>query len=148
MKNIFEMMTIIDREKQDETKIRLGICLKIGDTETICPISGICDSYEAFEMEVVAVKNNLERVINMAKGIFSGSSLQETLELNEDMSPEKIWSILSSVDDEDLFVNSFNALDEEKRKEVAEYVLTHCNIFSGKASVFSARYKDDSGLMK
>ena len=148
MKNIFEMMTITDKEKQDETKIRLGICLKIGDTETICPISGICDSYEAFEMEVVAVKNNLERVINMAKGIFSGSSLQETLELNEDMSPEKIWSILSSVDDEDLFVNSFNALDEEKRKEVAEYVLTHCNIFSGKASVFSARYKDDSGLMK
>jgi len=148
MKNIFEMMTITDKEKQDETKIRLGICLKIGDTETICPISGICDSYEAFEMEVVAVKNNLERVINMAKGIFSGSSLQETLELNEDMSPEKIWSILSSVDDEDLFVNSFNTLYEEKRKEVAEYVLTHCNIFSGKASVFSARYKDDSGLMK
>ena len=148
MKNIFEMMTVTDKEKQDETKIRLGICLKIGDTETICPISGICDSYEAFETEVEAVKNSLERIINKAKEIFSGSSLQETLELNADMSPEKIWSILSSVDDEDLFVNSFNALDEAKRKEVAEYVLTQCNIFSGKASVFSARYSNDSGLLE
>ena len=148
MKNIFEMITVTDKKKQDETKIRLGICLKIGATETICPISGICDSYEAFKMEVEAAKNSLERVINKAKEIFSGSSLQETLELNADMSPEKIWSILSSVDDEDLFVNSFNALDEVKRKMVAEYVLTQCNIFSGKASVFSAHYSNDSHLME
>lgn len=148
MKDIFEMMTVTDKEKQDETKIRLGICLKIGDTETICPISGICDSYDAFEVEVEAVKNNLERVINKAKEIFSGSSLQKTLELKADMAPEKIWSILSSVDDEDLFVNSFNALDEVKRKEVAEYVLTQCNIFSGKALVFSERYKSELGFME
>ena len=148
MKNIFEMMTVTDKEKQHDTKIRLGICLKIGDTETICPISGICDSYEVFEMEVEAVKNSLERVINKAIEVFSGSSLQETLELNADMSPEKIWSILSSVDDEDLFVNSFNSLDEARRKGIAEYVLTRCNIFSGKASVFSARYSNDSHLME
>ena len=148
MKDIFEMMTVTDKEKQDETKIRLGICLKIGDTGTICPITGICDSYETFEMEVEAVKNSLERVMNKAKEVFSGFSLQETLELNADMSPEKIWAILSSVDDEVLFVNSFNSLDEAKRKEVAEYVLTQCNIFSGKASVFSSRYSNDSGLME
>ena len=148
MKNIFEMMTVADKEKQDETKIRLGICLKIGETETICPITGICNSYDAFEREVEAVKNSLERVMNKAKEVFSGSSLQETLELNADMAPEKIWSILSSVDDEDLFVNSFNALDEVKRKMVAEYVLTQCNIFSGKASVFSARYSNDSSFME
>ena len=148
MKDIFEMVTVTGKEKQDETKIRLGICLKIGDNETICPITGICDSYEAFEMEVEAVKNSLERVINKAKEVFNGSSLQETLELNADMSPEKIWSILSSVDDEDLFVNNFNSLDEAKRNEVAEYVLTQCNIFSGKAAVFSSRYSNDSGFMK
>ena len=147
MKNMFEIMTITDREKQDETKIRLGISLKIGNIETICPITDICDSYEAFEMAVETVKNNLENISNKAKEIFSGSSLQETLELKADMSPEKIWSILSSVDDEDLFVNSFNSLDEQKRKEVAEYVLTQCNIFSGKAAVFSSRYSNDSGLM-
>ena len=147
MKDMFEIMTITDREKQDETKIRLGISLKIGNTETICPITDICDSYEAFEMAVETVKNNLENISNKAKEIFSGSSLQETLELKADMSPEKIWSILSSVDDEDLFVNSFNSLDEQKRKEVAEYVLTQCNIFSGKAAVFSSRYSNDSGLM-
>lgn len=147
MKNIFEMMTVTDKEKRDETKIRLGICLKVGEVETICPISGICNSYDAFEREVQAVKNSLERVMNMAKEIFSGSSLQETLELKSDMPAEKIWSILSSVDEENLFVNSFNSLDETKRKEVAEYVLTQCNIFSGKASIFSARYSNDSYLM-
>ena len=132
---------------QDREPIRLGVALKIGNTETICPITGLCESYEAFEMEVESVKNNLDNLINKAKKIFSGSSIQEILALKADMSPEKIWSILSSVDDEDLFVNSFNALEEEKRKELAEYVLTQCNIFSGKASVFSSRYSNESGLM-
>ena len=63
------------------------------------------------------------------------------------MAPEEIWSILSGVSDEDLFIKGFNNLDEGKRRDVAEYVLTQCNIFSGKASIFSSRYNNETGLM-
>jgi hypothetical protein len=59
-----------------------------------------------------------------------------------------VWSILSSIEDEDQFVRRFNALEEEKRREVAEYVLTKCNIFSGKASAFSSRYSNETGLLE
>jgi len=30
---------------------------------------------------------------------------------------------------------------------VAEHVLTHCNVFSGKAAVFSSRYDGQSALL-
>jgi hypothetical protein len=35
----------------------------------------------------------------------------------------------------------------EKRIEVADYVLSHCNVFSGQASVFSMRYNSEEGLL-
>lgn len=37
---------------------------------------------------------------------------------------------------------------EGKKKEVAEHVLSRCNLFSGKAAVFSSRYDENSAQMK
>ena len=64
------------------------------------------------------------------------------------MNAGEIWSILSAILDEGDFIQAFNALEEGKRKEVAEHVLTHCNVFSGRAAVFSSRYDDKSALME
>ncbi|MEW6665267.1 MAG: nitroreductase [Thermodesulfobacteriota bacterium] len=59
---------------------------------------------------------------------------------------EKIWVVLSGME-EKAFVEAFNGLEEVKRREVAEYVLTRCNIFSGNARIFSARYDEESASM-
>ncbi len=140
MEDLFEMMTLREKEKGAETEIRLGVHLKIAGHETTCPISRSCDSYEALDIEVQAIKNNLERILGRAKEIFREPTNQEGLDLRPDMEPEHIWAILSDIADENLLINSFNSIDEVKRREVAEHVLTKCNIFSGKASFFSARY--------
>lgn len=64
------------------------------------------------------------------------------------MKAEEIWSILSAILGEVDFIQAFNALEEGTRREVAEHVLTHCNVFSGKAAVFSSRYDEKSALME
>jgi hypothetical protein len=64
------------------------------------------------------------------------------------MKPEEIWTILSAILDEGEFIQSFNALEQGKRKEVAEHVLTRCSVFSGRAAVFSSRYDDNSARME
>ena len=148
MEDIFEVKRIIDQGNVDEIEVLIGIRLKIADHEITCPVSGTCDSYEALEIAVQAIEDNLKRVLSQAKDIFQGAPLQRAPNLESDMEPEKIWATLSEMADEDLFINSFNSLDEDKRKEVAEHVLTRCNIFSGKASVFSSRYNSDSGLLE
>lgn len=148
MEEIFEMMTGTDKEKSDEIEIRLGIHLKIAGHETTCPISRSCDSYEALEIEVQAIKNTLDRILSGAKEVFRKSPDQESLDLGSDMEPQQIWSILSDIADENLLIKSFNRMDEVKRREVAEHVLTKCNVFSGKASFFSARYNSESGILE
>ncbi len=148
MADIFEVITVTDKEESDKTGIRLGINIKIAGHETLCPITRTCNSYEALEMEVTTIKENLESILHTTKGIFGASTNGDMFEFRSDMGPEEIWEILSNITDEDLFIGSFNNLEEIKRKEVAEYVLTQCNIFSGKASVFSARYSNETGLMK
>jgi hypothetical protein len=99
-------------------------------------------------MEVKRIEENLESILHTTKGIFGASTSGDTFEFRADMEPREIWEILSNITNEDLFISSFNNLEETKRNEVAEYILTQCNIFSGKASVFSSRYNNETGVME
>ena len=142
------MITETEKEEKGKIIVSVGIRLKMGGYETTCPVSTGCDSYETLEMEVGTLKNGLDNLLAQAKEVFGQTTTEKGLNLRPDMEPEEIWSILSAVSDEDLFIRTFNNLDEAKRREVAEHVLTQCNIFSGKASVFSSRYDNETGLME
>ena len=148
MESIFEIVTETGKRDKEEKTVSVGIRLKVGGHETICSVSRACDSYEALEIEVQAIKNSLDSLLAKAEGLLGEPTARAGLDLRSDMEPEEIWSILSGVSDEDLFIKSFNNLEEMKRREVAEHVLTQCNIFSGKASVFSSRYDNETGLME
>jgi hypothetical protein len=147
MESIFEIVAETGEGEEGKTTVSVGVRLKVGGHETTCPISRACHSYETLEIEVQTIKNSLDSLLSEAKRVIGKPETDEALELSSDMEPEEVWSILSAVSDEDLFIKSFNNLDEDKRREVAEYVLTHCNIFSGKASVFSSRYNNETGVM-
>jgi len=148
MESIFEMITETGKEEKGKISVSVGIRLKMGGYETTCPVSRGCDSYETLEIEVRTIKNGLDNLLAQAKEVFGQTTTEKGLNLRSDMEPEEIWSILSAVSEEDLFIRTFNNLDEAKRREVAEHVLTQCNIFSGKASVFSSRYDNETGLME
>ena len=136
MKEPFEIMKIPEKEKGDEIEIQLGILLKIADRKMTCLVT----KAESLEIEVQAIKDNLENIMIKAKDISRKSSIQESLDFGSDMGPEQIWSTLLGMVDESLFIKSFNSLDDAKRRDVAEHVLIRCNIFSGMASIFSLRY--------
>jgi len=147
MANIFEIITQPNKDKENNKEVRLGIRLKLSTFETVCPVTASCNSYPALESEVQVIRQNLEDALKEARRLFEGSSKTDQLGLRPDMKPQEIWSILSGVSEEKDFILAFNALEEGKRKEVAEHVLSHCNVFSGKAAVFSSRYDDQSALL-
>lgn len=146
MKDFFEI--IESKENDNKMGISLGIRLKIGDHETICPILGITPSFETFNTEIQILKKGLDNVLNKAKHIFEGDTSDSNIALNANMTPNEIWEILSSMVNVNAIVDGFNSLNMEKRKEVAEYILTRCNIFSGTGSVFSSRYNNESGFLE
>ena len=148
MKGIFDLIRSPDGGDEEKTALRLGLRLKVGDQETVCPLTRPFESFEALENGVEFIKEDLGMVIERARVLFKETTPSgEGLDFDEDATPEEIWTLLSKIEDENSFVDTFNGLDEARRNAVADYVLTHCNVFSGKASILSSRYDNDSGLM-
>jgi len=148
MDRIFELSTQTGKGEGKKPEVRVGIRLRLSSFETTCFLTPSCSSYRALESEVQGIRQNLEAVLKEAREVFEGASKKDKLGLKPDMRAGEIWAILSAILDEGDFVESFNALELGKRKEVAEHVLTHCNVFSGKAAVFSSRYDDKSARLE
>jgi hypothetical protein len=148
MESVFELIRSVKVEKGEPEECRLGIRVKVGGFETICPVTRPCRSYKAFELEVQNIAKGLEQIIGQAKSVFEKPDAGEMFGIEPHMKAEEVWSKLSLIGDNNVFVATFNKLEEEKRREVAEHVLTKCNIFAGKASVFSSRYNDTTLLLE
>jgi hypothetical protein len=148
MEKIFELIAQPGTGEAKKPEARLGIRVKLSSFETTCCVTRPCQSYRALESEVEAIRQNLEDLLKEARKVFESTSKRDKLGLRPDMTAGEIWTILSAILDEGDFIQAFNALEAGKRKEVAEHVLAHCNVFSGKAAVFSSRYDDKSALME
>ena len=148
MARVFEMITVTDKDAKGQAGVAIGINVKIGGNETVCPVTRVCNSIDDLEAEIKSLNDGLEDIFTRARTVIEGPSSEAVFEFKPDMSPREIWTILSSIADEKIFIDYFNNMDEKKRKEVADHVLASCNIFSGKGAVFSSRYNNDSGLIE
>jgi len=149
MQDLFEIITIPNKERENEKTYQLGLRLRIGSQETLFPISKICRNVAAMESEILRFQGILGDLLGQFKSrLEQGAVDSGTAELPPEMPAEQVWSVLSEISEESLFIESFNGLDEMKRREVAEYVLTQCNIFSGKAAFFSERYEAGTGILQ
>jgi hypothetical protein len=148
MENIFELIAGMKNEKGEPDECRLGVRVKVGGFEAVCPLTRPCRSYKAFELEVQNITKGLEQIMSKAKGMFEKPKAGEMFGIESHMKAEEVWSILSHIGDDNAFVTTFNKLEEEKRRQVAEHILTKCNIFTGKAAVFSSRYNDTTSLLE
>jgi len=146
MEDLFELMTAKEGG-EGKVSVRLGIRLKVAGQETVCPVLRSCDDYKAFEREMLALMDRLQQIQQKAKALFNSPSAAAGLSIGLDTPAEAIWDALSAIADEAQWVASFNELSEAQRQAVADHVLTHCNIFSGKAAIFSRRYDSETGLM-
>ena len=146
MEELFELMTIPDTA-DGRTSVRLGIRLKAAGHEALCPVTNPCETYEIFDRECQILIDRLEQIRRQARNLLKSPSSVRGPAIDPDMSAKEIWDLLSTITDEAVWVAAFNDLNLSRRKAVAEHVLTHCNIFSGKAAVFSSRYDSKTGLM-
>ena len=151
MANIFKLIEINNQKgekKKEDTGVCIGINVHIADTAMPCPVSKVCHSYDDLNVEVQSILRNLEDILGEAKMLFEKPSSNEGFEITPETSTEKIWAILSGIQDESDFVKHFNSLDDNRRREVADHVITKCNVFSGRGSVFSVRFNNKTGYME
>jgi hypothetical protein len=148
MRDIFKIIKVTNQREENKKTISIGIDFQIAGREICCPVSKNCHSYEDLAVEVGEIKRNLECVLEEAKTYFKGPAPKGDSGFEPETSAEEIWLILAGIKDESDFVKRFNSLDDTRRKEVADHVITKCNVFSGRGSVFSARYNNGTGYME
>ena len=126
----------------------VGIEISVAGHSLKCPLSEGCTDYWALAERITSLQQELEELKEKVQSAVSLAEEGITLDFPLGTPAEDIWKKLSEIEDEENFVAAFNSLSEEQRMDVAEHVLTHCNIFSGKAAVFSSRYNSEAGLLE
>jgi hypothetical protein len=145
----------IDREA-DEKGTRVGISIDADMTNgrgsklsgSVCVIPQ-CDSYQKLKKEIAAAKEALDILLKESGKLFDEEhKKEEAPDVDESMSAKEIWDLLSTIKDPEVLLMKFNSMSHQTRIEVADYVLTHCNVFSSPASIFSMRYNIEEGLLE
>jgi len=139
----------------DEKNSKVGVSLNVevadGEGSTLSGsvlLIEKCSSYEMLQKEVSRIKEDLDALLYKSKQLFETEIGEEGPDVDEDMSAEEIWNLLSIIKDPEVLLVKFNSMSREKRLEVADYVLSHCNVFSGPASIFSMRYNSEKGVIE
>jgi hypothetical protein len=149
MSRIFKISACKNPQSTGGEAFCIGIPVRIAGRETVIPISESCQSLEEMVKAARDIQDELKLLLAEAEKTFQPEAGPESgLHFPPGMEPDKVWTVLSQLEEEEAFVRAFNQLEEERRGLVAEHVLTKCNIFSGRAAVFSARYNSGSGLLE
>jgi len=145
-----EMEKTVD-EKNSKVGVSLNVEVTDGEGSTLSGsvlLVEKCSSYEILQKEVSQIKQELDALLYKSKQLFETEIGEEGPDVDEDMSAEEIWNLLSIIKDPEVLLVKFNSMSREKRLEVADYVLSHCNVFSGPASIFSMRYNSEKGVIE
>jgi len=151
-----KQLTLAIEKDSGEKTSKVGISKEVAiDDDRGSNLSGSisliagCGSYQRLEQEVAAIKGELETLLEDSKRIFNNQGSSDAVpEVDESKSAQEIWETLSAIQPPEKFSAAFNAMSYEKRVEVADYILSNCNIFSSPGSLFSMKYNSDEGLIK
>ena len=146
MPGIFEIIPETVKGKDAPQVFSLGIRMKIGRYENVCSITDFlsCDSLKS---EINLLKHELNEAIKKLESFKNGNAGQGAFSIDRSKPPQEIWAVFSVVQDNSVFIEQFNSLNEQKRRELADYIFANCNMFSGKGAFFSARYIQETALL-
>ncbi len=131
---------------KDGDNWKIALCNTKGDL--LCLLTSPFAKYEEAQREISLIKKELDSVLKHIKDTLNEEKIDSNLALSNDMSAEQIWEVISSIKDEQKFIDIFNGLPEQKRKEIADFVFSKCNVFAGNASIFSLRYNTQSAFLE
>lgn len=123
---------------------KVGIGIFLPEVQKSYLITELFSDIGQLQDAVEQISSQLRSIISQAKTKIE----EERVTIAPTLSVEEIWDILNKIDDEKEFISTFNSLDEDKRREIAEFVFSKCNVFSGKGALFSFRYNRTTALLE
>lgn len=106
------------------------------------------DGIEPLELAVEALKAQLDSMVDQAREPFRLYQPEKEDMEKKPKTVEEIWLAMEKCTRIEEIQGIFNTLDVEKRREVADYILTQVNIFKGAGAMFAQHFKRDAYLLE
>jgi hypothetical protein len=149
MNPVFKIALVEREEGKEGMELRIGMETETGSGSIVT--YRVFHSYEELKAEIEALESQLHTVLEQAKGALAQPDREERrpeVELKMGEDPAQNWKQLETIEADEDFFHAFNRLAEDKRRSLADYVLSSQNIFKGRASLFSLHYDDETGTLK
>ncbi|MCU0573211.1 MAG: hypothetical protein MUC41_09480 [Syntrophobacteraceae bacterium] len=104
-----------------------------------------CSSLDELREEIARMKVELDGVLESALQKLAASEKGGGSRVDD---PARIWKEMESMPGEREMFDHFNGFSVSDREIIAEYVLTHVNMFKGRGPVFSEHYDSDRHLLE
>ena len=145
-------MDLIETEGEEGAPPRMRLVVQTypSDEKGYASLTPECDTLEGFEQEVDELKKSMDSALERARETFQQYQDQAKGEkaVSDFHTAEEIWQALEECSSLKEMRELFNGLNESKRREVADFVLTQLNIFKGAASIFSQHYNEAEYLLE
>jgi hypothetical protein len=105
-----------------------------------------CRSLDELRDEITRMKAELDGVLESARQKLD--ILQKGGAASRAGDPAKVWKEMESTPSEKDMFTLFNGFSSSDRQIIAEYVLTHVNMFKGRGPVFSEHYDSEAHLLQ
>jgi hypothetical protein len=122
------------------TRVRLTVDPGADQGGAPVALTDPCATIEELERAASAVKDRVDSLVQEARPLFLREAVPQT--------PEAVWNAMEREGGGEGMRRLFNGLDEALRREVANFVLTHANIFKGAGADFAQGYNEDSALLE
>ena len=105
-----------------------------------------CPSIDEFRKEISAIKLELDQLLERAQREIVALDRPGGGESKAD--PAAVWAQMESFSSEEEMFAYFNSFSDAERELIAEYILSHVNMFKGRGPVFSEHYNASSHILE
>jgi hypothetical protein len=129
-----------------DNAVSLGLKVKDPGTGQVAEIIPRCKSLDEFRTEIARIKLELDKSLDRAqremKALSAGGAGMGSID------PREAWKKMESLPSDAEMFEYFNAFSETDRDLIAEYILSHVNMFKGRGPVFSEHYDASSRILE
>ncbi len=124
---------------EEDKRSQVALFLKIDDGSKI-RVSEFVKETEDLRRELEAIKKGIDKALKEYENKLLSQKEKKQLK------PEDIWKKMSEMNPDEMR-DFFNSLPEETRRQVADFVFSHVNMFSGPGPIFAESYDPSTALM-
>lgn len=111
------------------------------------PMTGAHTDPQDLEEEVKYLEKTLRELLYEARAIHARAMRESPAEPLPD-TLEGLWSLMQKAEGLEAMKKIFNTLQEAKRRELADYILSHANVFKGAGALFAQHYEEEMAELR